>query len=118
MHDTLALLECSGNDPGLAFDSLDIPQASGPYTLEFRMQSTAVGEGEVFWTIDTETSLPNGARVGFRPQHDDQWHEVKLKIVESKAIHAFRLDPCSGSGKVRIDGLKLLDVNGALLRSW
>jgi hypothetical protein len=113
------ILDCSGDDPGLAFESLkDLPSDAGPYLLEFRIKSQAVGEGELFWTTDANVRLPRGQRLPFTVMHDDRWHDVKLVINERKPIVALRLDPCSGIGQVRIEGLMLQDARGSILQSW
>ncbi len=111
------VLECNGEDPGLAID-VAAPASTGPYTLEFRVQSRAVGEGEIYWTTDAKTLLPRGRRLAFPVTHDGQWHAVSLPIAEVKPLHALRLDPCAGPGQVRIADLRLKDANGDIVRSW
>ena len=59
------VLDCSGGDPGLAFDRLGAPLAGGPYTLTFRVRSNASGGGELFWTTDAQTILPKGKHAEF-----------------------------------------------------
>jgi arylsulfatase len=112
------VLECSGDDPGLAFDRLATPLSGGPFTLEFRVQSRASGGGELFWTTDAKTQLPRGQRMEFTVTHDAQWHDLSMKIPETKPLHAFRLDPCAGAGEVRIEGLTLKDAQGKVLQHW
>ncbi|MDO8543376.1 MAG: arylsulfatase [Opitutaceae bacterium] len=117
VKDGQLVLECSGEDPGLALD-IAAPAAAGPYTLEFRVQSRATGEGEIFWTTDAETLLPRGGHLAFPVKHDGEWHPVSLRIGETKPLFALRLDPCAGPGQVRIAGLQLKDVTGKTVRSW
>jgi len=112
------VLDCDGDDPGLAFDDLSGLAATGPYTLEFRVQSGASGEGELYWTTDAATKLPKGGHLTFPVNHDGQWQTVTLKIPETQPIHALRLDPCAGPGEVRIDDLRLKDAGGKTLMSW
>ena len=111
------VLTCTGDDPGLAFDRLGA-LAAGPYTLTFRVQSRASGEGELFWTTDADTSLPQGKHQAFPVTHDGQWHDVTLAIAEPKSFFAMRLDPCAGKGEVRIESLQLKDAKGTVLKSW
>ncbi len=106
-----------GDDPGLTFEASDINSA-GPYTLTFRLQSSASGDGEIYWTTDTETSLPKGRHQTFKVTHDGQWHDLTLNLAEPKTLHALRLDPCAGKGVVRIEGLRLNDTNGKTLKQW
>ncbi len=111
------ILQCTGADPGLAFDKLHISQP-GPYALEFKLQSHATGSGELYWTTDAETLLPKGKHLDFDVKHDGRWHEMKLIIEEAKTLHAFRLDPCGGEGEVKIEGLTLKAAEGKVLAKW
>ncbi|MFZ5831824.1 MAG: arylsulfatase [Planctomycetota bacterium] len=112
------VLDCSGDDPGLAFDRLPALTTAGPYTLEFRVQSRASGGGEVYWTTDPETTLPNGEHLAFEVTHDGNWHSIKLSIQEPKVLHAFRLDPCAGAGEVRLEAIQLKGADGTVLHQW
>jgi len=111
------ILQCSGEDPGLAFEHLKISEA-GPYVLEFRLQSHAKGSGEVFWTTDPQTILPKGKKQPFEVVHDGQWHDLKITLDEGKTLHGLRLDPCGGPGEVRVDGLVLKTASGTVLARW
>ena len=117
IKDGQLMLECTGEDPGLAI-AIGASEAAGPYTLEFRVQSRAAGEGEIFWTTDAGTILPRGGHIGFLVTHDGEWQTVSLRIAETKPLYALRLDPCAGVGQVRIQGLQLKDATGRTVRSW
>lgn len=112
------VLQCSGDDPGLAIESLPEMPGAGPYTLEFRVKSKAKGEGEIFWTTDAKTKLPRGERLAFSIEHNGEWQDVSLEIPETKRLFALRLDPCAGEGEVRIEGLALKGPGGAPLMQW
>ena len=112
------VLTCTGNDPGLTFDASAWLKSSGPYTLEFRLQSHARGDGDLYWTTDAKTTLPRGRHQSFPVNHDGQWHDVALTIPETNVLYAIRLDPCSGPGEVRIEALRLEDASGTTLKSW
>jgi arylsulfatase len=111
------VLECTGTDPGLAF-TLPKSEAAGPFTLEFRLQSTASGGGEIYWTTDADTILPKGRHLDFPVTHDDAWHTHTLRIEEPKPLHALRLDPCGGAGKVTLDALTLKAADGTIVGQW
>lgn len=111
------LLQCSGDDPGLAFETLAVP-VPGPYTLEFKLQSHATGSAELYWTTDAQTILPKGKHLDFPVKHDGDWHEHTFRIDEAKTMHGLRLDPCGGEGEVRIEGLTLKGTGGEVLVKW
>jgi arylsulfatase A-like enzyme len=112
------VLECHGDDPGLAFDRLPQVAEGGPYTLSVRLQSRASGSGELYWTTDAQTNLPQGQRLEFAVSHDGTWQDLELKIPENKPLHALRLDPCAGPGEVRIETLALKNAAGTVLYAW
>jgi len=111
------VLRCEGNDSGLAFDRLPALSA-GPYTLEFRLQSRAAGDGEIYWTTDARTKLPRGEHQTFSVKHDGQWQSISLRIPDTRPIFALRLDVCSAPGEARIEDLQLKDVTGKVVKSW
>ena len=111
------ILTCTGNDPGLAFNHVGI-ETHGPYTLTFRLQSHASGEGELYWTTDSDTILPKGKHQTFDVKHDGEWHDMSLSIDEPDTLFGLRFDPCAGVGEVRVDALQLKDAAGTVLKSW
>ena len=111
-------LEFSGEDSGLAFDRLPETLPAGPYKLAFQLQRRADGGGEVFFTTDAKTSLPNGIHVVFEPGSERQWHEHAIRLDTSLRIHKLRLDVGEGSGTAAIKDLRLLDDEGQILLRW
>ena len=118
VEDKVLVLDCTGDDSGLAFNTLPKMGAVGPYTLSFRVKSAARGDGEIFWTIDPKEILPKGEHQVFSVAHDGEWQDITLKIPSESALFALRLDPCSAPGEVSIEGLKLLDAKGGVVASW
>ena len=112
------VLECTGEDPGLAFNGVPGVTVAGPYSVVFSVQSQASGGGEVYYTTDAKTILPKGKHLTFDVQHDGQWHSHTVKLETSDTLHSFRLDACAGPGSVRIKELKLLDAQGHVLQNW
>jgi arylsulfatase len=112
------VLTCTGDDPGLAFDALPALAAKGPYQLVFNVQSESAGEGEIYWTTQAEVPLPKGTRQAFPVRHDREWHPVSLRMETTEKLYAFRLDPCSAPGTVRIKDLQLRDASGNVLLQW
>jgi len=112
------VLTCTGGDPGLAFDQLPDFKTGGPYKLVFSLQSKSGGEAEIYWTTDANTKLQKGQRKVFGVKHDGKWQDITLDIDTPEKLYAFRLDPCSAPGEVRIKGLKLQDASGKTLQTW
>jgi arylsulfatase len=112
------MLQCEGSDPGLAFNTLPFMGDVGPYTLEFGVISHAAGGGEIYWTTDAKTVLPKGGHLEFDVKHNGQWQNISLNIPEKKRLYALRLDPCASAGEARIEGLKLMDSSGKIIKSW
>jgi len=118
IEDGQLVIECKGDDPGLAFDRISELSKSGPYRLRFRLKSDASGQGDLFWTIDAKTKLPGGERISFEVRHDRTWQDVELKIDTVETLFGFRLDPCAGPGEVRIADLNMVDESGKVLLRW
>ncbi len=112
------ILQCLGDDPGLAFDTLTHLKAAGPYRLAFSVLSQAEGDGELYFTIDPKTKLPAGSHQTFEVKHDGAWQDIALELDTPKRLHGLRLDPCGGPGTVRLKNLRLLDAAGQILLSW
>lgn len=112
-------LTFTGEDPGLAFDLRPIKGlAPGPYTLAFILEGAPQGTGEVFYTLDKKTSLPNGEKATFSVDGTSEAQKLSIEIPTSKLIHQLRLDVCEGPGSALIRNLRLLDQEGALLKDW
>ncbi len=120
IEDGLLVLTCTGDDSGLAFDHLNLKEsASGPYTLTFELSSDATtGEGEIYFTTDEDTTLPNGTRVPFTPKHSGDWESFSLTLDTEKPLAALRFDPSSSPGTARVRGLRVLDARGAVVAHW
>jgi len=116
-QDGMLILECRGDDPGLAMENLTL-NPPGPYRLSFEVQSDASGGGELYFTTDPKTRLPGGQHLEFSVLHDRQWHSHVLSLDTAERLHGLRLDPCAGTGEVRIRNLRLLDAEGRPLLSW
>ncbi|QDT08603.1 arylsulfatase [Planctomycetes bacterium K23_9] len=111
-------LTFSGDDPGLAFESLPSDLPVGPYALAFELKSDATGNGEAYYTTDDKTSLPNGQHLTFNVVTDGNWHSHKLNITTSKQICKLRLDVSDNAGTAQLRGLRLIDASGNVLIKW
>lgn len=111
-------LSFTGDDPGIAIDRIaDLPVA-GPYLLSMRVRSSAVGAGEVYFTTDSATSLPNGNRIDLDVKHNDAWQNLAVELKTDQMLCKLRIDVCDGPGKAMIEDLKLIGADGQILRVW
>lgn len=112
-------LTFSGDDPGIAMDSISKEIPNGPYQLTFSLASTASGDGEVFFTTTPDVTLPKGFRVPFEIPHDGNRHDMKVELPTDGKIHKLRLDVSgSGNGTATIANLGLPDHTGKILIRW
>jgi arylsulfatase len=112
------VLTCTGDNPGLAISLPAGLQGPCPWTLTFSLLSQAEGDGDVFYTTDAQTSLPNGRKQIFPVIRDGKPHPYSLAFDNKEPIYALRFDPCSGAGTVRIKGMVLKDAAGQVLCTW
>ena len=111
-------LSFSGEDAGLALDRLPDSLISGPYSVAFELKSDARGKGDVFFTTDNKTSLPNGIQQTFDVVHDEQWHQHRIELATEKSLVKLRLDVGEHSGEATIRNLRLLGPDDQILIQW
>jgi arylsulfatase len=112
------VLTCTGDDSGLAFDRLPDLESAKSSCLTFSLLSNASGSGELYYTIDSKTTLPNGVHRNFDVVHDGQWHAYSIALENEQPLFGLRFDPCAGPGQVRIKELTLKDAAGKVLCAW
>jgi len=107
---------CTGNDAQLVFTPA--PAASGPFTLELKIRSTAKGPAQVFWSTDKKPVFPPQQSTSFDPDHEGkQWKNYTLNLPTTSLTH-LRLDPSAAPGFVRIARVVLKDTNGEVVKAW
>ncbi len=111
-------LTFTGDDPGIAFDTLPNDLAAGPYVLSFELKSEAKGNGEVFFTTDANTSLPQGERVPIDIVADGQWHGIDVKLNTNQSLNKLRLDVSDGEGNAVLRKIRLCNQNNHELIRW
>ena len=112
-------LKFTGEDPGIAMDlrgMKDLP--TGPYALSFTLEKAPQGTGEVFYTDDQKTSLPQGLRVEFPVLGNGESEEISVALPTEKLLNQLRLDISEGPGSATIRNLRLLGSDGKLLKNW
>lgn len=112
-------LKFTGDDPGIAMDLRGIKDLpAGPYVLSFKLENAPEGTGEVFYTIDKKTTLPNGLRIEFPVLGTNESNDVRIALSTEKLINQIRLDVSEGPGSATIQNLRLLDSDGKMLKDW
>ena len=106
-------LTFTGDDPGIAMVLPKLP--AGPYQLTFDLTASQKSTGELFFTTDDKTSLPNGTRLTFPVTGESQ--KIKLSIP-SKTLHQIRIDISEGPATAIIQNLHLLSQDQKILLDW
>ncbi|MDB4416769.1 arylsulfatase, partial [bacterium] len=108
----------SGEDPGIAIDLRAEKLVKGPYVLEFELATKSASLGEVFFTTDSKTSLPNGVKKVFPIQNGGKPAVISIPLDTKERLFQLRLDIGDGKGMATISKLRLLDEKGDILRAW
>lgn len=111
-------LTFTGPDSGIALNRMTKSQINGAYTLSMRIKSTGTGSGEIFFTTDPKTSLPNGQRIEMAIRHNDVWQDVAIPPNTNQRIHQLRIDISEGPGSAVIEDLQLRDAQGTVVQAW
>lgn len=111
-------LKFTGDDPGIAMDLRSHNLPNGPYKLVFQLQGGGKDGGEVFFTTNPKTTLPNGEHQTFVVNADDQLQDVSIELATKKQLHLLRIDVSDSVGSATIIGLRLLDGKGSVLLKW
>jgi len=106
----------TGNDPFL--QTGDVPSLSQPAVLEFRMKSTARGMGQVYWATSKQRNFHRDRSTLFEVTHDGAWHDYRVELAIGSPLSRLRIDPAQGSGRIAIEGLRLLEAKGKVVRQW
>lgn len=114
--DGVLVVTSSGGDPFIV--TRDLPAGAGPYTLEFRMRSGSRGAGQVFWRTADQMAFHRDRSVTFEPEHDGEWHPHTVRLPVDQPLTGLRIDPSTGPGEIRLDGIRLKDKEGRVIRAW
>jgi arylsulfatase len=83
--------------------------------------ATATEQRHREWSVYTggaNTSSRSGAAATGKKRAKKKSAGEAGRNAETKALHAFRLDPCPGAGEVRLEGLRLRGPAGEVLQQW
>ena len=115
-------LQFTGDDPGIAMDLRNKQLPNGPYQITFRLmvdaKSGEASEGEVFYTTDAKTILPQGNKIPFVVESSNAWQAVRIDIAEAVRLYQLRIDIGDGPGTATIADLQLLGSDGKTLSNW
>ncbi|KAA1257938.1 Arylsulfatase [Rubripirellula obstinata] len=111
-------LTFNGDDPGIAMDRLPAHLPAGPYVLRFGLNSSAIGDGEVYFTTDAKIPLNKGTQIPIPVTRDGNWQEHVIKIPTTQQLNKLRLDVSDGKGQASIRGLHLTNESNKTLMSW
>jgi hypothetical protein len=56
--------------------------------------------------------------VTFEPEHDGEWHPHTVRLPVDQPLTGLRIDPSTGPGEIRLDGIRLKDKEGRVIRAW
>jgi arylsulfatase A-like enzyme len=116
LKDGMLIVESTGGDPFIFTN--DVPKVQGTLVVKVRMASQSKGIAQVNWATEKERQFSPQRKVVFNPVHDGQWHEYEVRFTCDAPLFSLRLDPCSASGIVQIDWIRLFSDDGKLLKAW
>ncbi len=112
-------LTLTGDDPGIAMDLREVEAIpNGPYELRFDLTTSVKDGGEVFFTVDKQTSLPHGQRIEFAIDGSNTPQAVMISIDTELRLHQLRIDIGNGPGTAILSKLRLLSGDGQLILDW
>jgi arylsulfatase len=112
-------LTFTGEDPGIAIDLRGMKNLeAGPYTVTFDLVTEWQGTGEIFFTTDGKTVLPNGTRIEFPVAGGGKTQSATIELATTEALKQLRLDVAEGPGSATIGRLRLLSREGEPLHEW
>jgi arylsulfatase len=108
----------SGNDPGIAMDLRGQSLAAGPYRLTFRLKGGSPGGGQVYFTTDPQTNLPDGEVRSFDVSKIDDWQDVLVELKTDQPLQQLRIDVSDSVGAATIEALQLMTTAGEIVKQW
>jgi arylsulfatase A-like enzyme len=88
------------------------PLKGGPFTLKFRMKSTASGKSSIFYNKPSRETL-----VPYPIEHDGAFHEYTIDIP-AETLKDLRINASKAEGTIEVDWIRILGKDGKTVRSW
>ncbi|MFP6875916.1 MAG: hypothetical protein VCA37_03715 [Roseibacillus sp.] len=95
----------------------EVPKVEGPLKFEFRLSSNTSGKGVVFWCAKGQP-FHRSRTQSITITHDAAFKNYAIDIEPAAPLAGLRLDPGSAPGEIRIEGIRLSDVQGKMLKEW
>lgn len=76
-------------------------------TLTFKMRSQSSGNGQLFWTTNSNPSFSESKSSVFSVAHDGEWHSYELDVSESEKVGLLRLDPSRSTGQIELKDIRI-----------
>ncbi|MEM1297046.1 MAG: sulfatase/phosphatase domain-containing protein, partial [Verrucomicrobiota bacterium] len=112
-------LTFTGEDPGIAMDLRSQKSLStGPYMITFDLTTSFQGTGDLFYTIDPKTTLPNGERIPFKITGTEDSQPIRIALKTAARLHQLRIDLADGEGEAKIANLHLRNGDDKVLKDW
>ncbi len=112
------IVSSNGGDPHLSF-TLPKPIAESPLVLQLSMASSASGKAQLFWhEQQVSPAFHRDRSTTFDVEHDQTVHDYSVEFSPQGSVVAIRIDPCSGTGEVKILKMQLTTTSGRTLYTW
>ena len=106
----------SGDDPAIFVD--DVPAATGPLKVEFRMKSSIAGDGYIFWGTRQDPKFVAARRQIFKPRRNDGWQNYSIEMPLAQSINNLRIDPGTATGTAIFEWIRVVDGAGKTVKEW
>ena len=54
----------------------------------------------------------------FSVTHDGAMHLYEVELPEDASLDCLRIDPCTSTGRVEIDDVRVINAEGTAVQSW
>ncbi len=111
------MVTSTGGDPYCSFHLPQTIKGEKNLTLQFTLQSTAAGNGSVYWKAPG-APFHRQRSTSFKMQHDNQPHTYKVTFAPAQPVGFLRIDPGAAAGRISIQSVKLTGAGGKVLHEW
>jgi hypothetical protein len=98
------VIESTGGDP-YAVSPIRLPGRG--FAVRLRVRTTAVGDGQFFWSSTTRPGFAADREVSLPLVGDGEWHEHEVVLETDGDLTGLRFDPGSGEGRTEVDWIAI-----------